>query len=181
MTRQNLSAEELFRDHYDFVSRFSLRVGVRSADVEDVAQEVFMLAHRKGGYIAGEASPRSWLARLVLGIASTRRRSTRRRAETAENEASAPVDPSTPEHHASQRERLDRVQRAVEALDEEHRAVFVLFELEGASSEEIGFALQIPTGTVHSRLHTARRKFMAAHERLLLAESRRLGTGVVHG
>jgi RNA polymerase sigma-70 factor (ECF subfamily) len=62
-------------------------------------------------------------------------------------------------------EAMVSVQRALDTLDLEHRAVFVLFELAGESCEEIAAALRISLGTVHSRLHAARIKFKKAARR----------------
>jgi RNA polymerase sigma-70 factor (ECF subfamily) len=62
------------------------------------------------------------------------------------------------------------VQRAIDQIDLERRMVFVLFELEQESCEDIARGLEIPLGTVHSRLHTARSEFSAALERILASE-----------
>ena len=61
---------------------------------------------------------------------------------------------------------VQRVQSALATLDEDKRAVFVLFELEGESCESIAKGLEIPVGTVYSRLHSARKDFTKAHARI---------------
>jgi RNA polymerase sigma-70 factor (ECF subfamily) len=60
------------------------------------------------------------------------------------------------------RERLAHVGRALDRLSTDHRAVLVLADIEGYSTDEIATVLEIPVGTVHSRLHHARRRFAAA-------------------
>ena len=65
---------------------------------------------------------------------------------------------------------LRRVQTAIEAIDPDRRGVFVLFELEGESCEQIAAGLGIPIGTVHSRLYAARREFKAAMDRIHAAD-----------
>ena len=61
---------------------------------------------------------------------------------------------------------MQRVQLAIDTLSLEHRAAFILFELEGESCESIASGLQIPLGTVYSRLHAARRGFQKAYAEL---------------
>lgn len=64
-------------------------------------------------------------------------------------------------------ESLGRVRVALESLDLPHRAVFVLFELQGESCDDIAAGLGIPTGTVYSRLHKARKQFTEAYARVV--------------
>lgn len=72
-------------------------------------------------------------------------------------------DPSTT---AETREALARCQRCLDALDELHRAVFVMFEFEGFKARDIARSLNIPEGTVYSRLHKARQLFRTEYDRL---------------
>lgn len=173
MAHGDLSADELFRLHYDFVARFALRIGVASADVDDVVQEVFMLVHRQGGYIAGAASPKSWLTRTLLGVASTYRRSRRRRPETLASDPGGAIEAAgdDPEARMQNAQGLARVQVSLDTMDPDHRVVFVLYELEGESCEDIARTLELPVGTIYSRLHHARKRFLAAHSRLRGTES----------
>ena len=179
MTSHALTAEPvidagaLFRRHAGFVANFLVRLGVERGDLDDVVQEVFMVAHRRGGFAPGPARPTTWLADIALKVNANRVRRRRRArvsahaevVERAEDPAAAAADDAV-DHRRS----IDRVQQALEALDDERRAVFVLFELEGESCDAIAAGLGIPVGTVYSRLHAARRKFRKAHERLLARE-----------
>ena len=161
-------AETLFRAHGRFIASFLHRYGVHEADVEDAVQEVFIVAHQKGGYRPGPAAPRSWLAAIAIRVAaSTRRQRARRRSshDQVDLERIATAEPG-PGQRATERESLARVQRALDSLDDEHRAAFVLFEIEGQGCEEIAATLGIPIGTVYSRLHNARRRFREAHRAL---------------
>jgi len=159
---ERLSAEELYRAHARFVAGFVLRQGASRNDVEDVVQEVFLVAHRRGGFAPGAAKPTTWLAEIALRVWANRRRTDRRKPRDASDvELAASGNPET----ALQTQRsLERVQRCLDALDFDHRAVFVLFELEGESCAEIAAALSVPIGTVHSRLHNARKRFRDAYE-----------------
>jgi RNA polymerase sigma-70 factor (ECF subfamily) len=162
-----LDAAALFREYAPFVAGFVRRLGVPEAEVDDTVQEVFVVAHRRGGYVPGPAKPRTWLAQIAVNVSSVTRRSLRRRRTEADEEAvaKAGAEGSSPFEMAATAQALTRVQRALDAMDLEHRAVFVLFELVGESCEEIARALGVPVGTVHSRLHTARARFKKEHER----------------
>jgi RNA polymerase sigma-70 factor, ECF subfamily len=158
-----LDAEALFRDHALFVARFLHHLGVPAADLDDLVQDVFLVAHRKGGYLPGPAQPRTWLAAIAVRIERTRWRAHRRRelrlsalAVEAQRGSAAPDD--AVESLASRQ----MLERALGTLQLEQRAAFVLYELEGRPCEEIAKVLGVPLGTVYSRLHTARRRFLSA-------------------
>lgn len=143
------------------MARFLLRFGVPRADLEDLVQEVFLVVHRLGGYEPGPALPTSFLASIAYRAAVTHRRKRRTRAfvqpdAQATDGAQSPRDPA---RHLEARESLERVARALDALDPGLRLAFVLFELEGEPCGSIAAALGIPVGTVYSRLHAARREF----------------------
>jgi RNA polymerase sigma-70 factor, ECF subfamily len=157
-------AAQLYRAHAGFVAGFLTRMGARGVDVEDLTQEVFLVAHRRGGYVEGPARPTTWLAEIALRVLSTHRRTKRRKPErpgTDELEA-LHADHSPADEQVASRRALARVQCCLEGMDEEHRAVFVLYELEGEACGAIAAALALPVGTVYSRLHHARKKFMQA-------------------
>jgi RNA polymerase sigma-70 factor, ECF subfamily len=160
------SAEALFRAHAPFVVRLLTRLGVPPSHVDDLVQEVFLTAHRRGGFTPGAARPTTWLAEIALRVASTARRSRRRsRVTSDENAVDAAVSEApTPFDAASTRQALGRVERALDAMDLDRRAIFVLFELEGESCEAIAAGLGVPVGTVYSRLHAARRDFRKAYD-----------------
>lgn len=169
-----LSAEALFRRHASFVAGFVFRLGVAREEIDDVVQEVFLTAHRKGGYSLGPAKPTSWLAEIALRVVSTHKRTARRRRldpnEAALDAAIAPD--GTPFDAAARAQALARVQSALDTIDVDRRAVFILYEIEGESCDSIASGLGIPLGTVYSRLHAARKEFQRAHERLAHAGAR---------
>ena len=161
----HLDAGALFRAHAAFVAAFLARLGLEPAELDDAVQEVFLIAHRRGGFHEGAAEPTTWLAAIALRIASGMRRSGRRRARAA-TEAAPEAGAATAFEALAAAESLSRVEQALQTLSLDHRAVFVLFEIEGASCESIAAGLGIPLGTVYSRLHAARRGFQKAHARL---------------
>lgn len=154
---ETLDAAALFRAHAAFVARILARSGVAPRDLEDLVQEVFLVAHRRGGFVVETAKPTTWLARIALGLAANYRRKNR----------PVPADPSKADDlrasdTADEGEVTLRAQAALWAMSEERRLVFMLYELEGVSGEEIAASLKIPVGTVWSRLSSARREFTAA-------------------
>jgi RNA polymerase sigma-70 factor (ECF subfamily) len=162
-----MDAQALFRAHAPFVAAFLHRLGTPRADVDDLVQEVFLVAHRKGGYVPGSGQPRTWLAAIAVNVARAGHRNRTRRRETTDDQlletlaAGADADATV-----EARRSLERVQQALDSLDTEHRAAFVLYELEGESCESIASAFDVPVGTVYSRLHHARRRFLDAYAQL---------------
>lgn len=127
-----------------------------------------MVAHEKGGYRPGPAKPRSWLGAIAWRVAGSRRRKQKRRREdydaiALETARSRGQDPATATLIADQ---LLRVQQALDTLEDDHRAVFVLYEIEGESCVSIAKAMGVPEGTIYSRLHHARQRFSKAYGRL---------------
>lgn len=168
VTGAHLDAEALYRAHAEFVARFLLRLGVQGQDVPDLLQEVFLVAHRRGGFVTGTAKPTTWLAEIAFRVASDRRKKTKRKPEDADTDAIAllPASGATVGDTAEARQALARVQRALDTLTPDKRVVFILFELEGESCDAIARGLGIPVGTVYSRLHAARREFARVHQQL---------------
>jgi RNA polymerase sigma-70 factor (ECF subfamily) len=164
MTR--LDGGALFRAHAAFVAGFLIRLGVNRRDLDDAVQEVFLVAHRRGGFEVGSAQPTTWLAEIALRVASGLRRTRRRRPEDPEPDHEAPAEGPTPFEAAAAAQTLDRVQRALDTLSLDHRAVFILFEIEGEPCDRIAEGLGVPIGTVYSRLHAARKGFQKAYARL---------------
>jgi len=77
----------LFRAHASFVAAFLRRLGTSGSDIDDLVQEVFLVAHRKGGFRPGSGQPRTWLGAIALRVASMHRRTHSRRHEEFNEEA----------------------------------------------------------------------------------------------
>lgn len=163
---EHIGAGELFRAHAAFVASFLVRLGVPAGELDDLVQEVFIVAHRKGGYVRGPAQPRSWLASIALRIAQAGRRArlTRNARESTHPDwdavAAGGGDPGV---RLEARRSVERVQRALETLPVDHRAALILYELDGESCESIAAVFEVPIGTIYSRLHSARRRFLEAY------------------
>lgn len=161
-----IPAAELFVRHAGFVATFVRRLGASAADVEDLVQETFLVVHRHGGFVPGQAKATTWLAAIALRLFQNHRRS--RARKPCDHETEEPHDRADLVARLEARSSLLRVEQALAALDTDHRAVFVLFELQEQGCEDIAQALSVPVGTVYSRLHHARRKFLHAYEQLTI-------------
>lgn len=166
-----IPAAELFVRHAAFVATFLRRLGSSVQDVDDLVQETFLVAHRHGGFQPGPAKATTWLAAIALRLFQNHRRSSHRRRVMD----GPPELPECTDHIArlEARSSLERVEAVLLELDTEHRAVFILFELQEQSCEDIAQVLSVPIGTVYSRLHHARRKFLSAYQRLTAAPTPR--------
>ncbi len=157
---------QLFETHFDFVWRSLRRLGVPELTADDAAQEVFMVASRRLAEIE-VGRERSYLFATALRIAANARRAIVRRGEHDEEAVETLVDQAPGPDELADRQRarafLDRV---LEAMDLELRAVFVLYELEEMTMAEIAVTLELPPGTVASRLRRAREAFQATVARL---------------
>ena len=160
--------EQVFAENAPFVWRALRRLGVREADVEDVCQDVFLVVHRQLPGFEGRSSLQTWLYGISLRAASSYRRRPHRMREEI---ASTPPEESVPAPQDDDLERkraLARLDAALDALDDDKRAVFVLYELEQLSMAEIAEATGCPVQTAYSRLHAARRLVEASLERAQL-------------
>ena len=155
------SLRELLSEHLDFVWRSLRRFGVPAADVDDAAQQVFLIANEKSEKIR-RGSERSFLIGVALRVASHARRAFERRAAVEQRFSSHPPPPNPdPEELAQRREARNLLDRVLDGMPEDLRAVFALFELEELSIEQIATILGVPRGTVASRLRRAREVFHA--------------------
>ena len=154
-------------ENFQFIWRSLRRLGVPAEHVDDAAQQVFVVAATKIDAIE-PGRERAYLYMTAVRVASDARKSAARRREIAlpeALEARADTVPGPEEALAAERDRalLDAV---LDALPLELRTVFTLFELEGLSTAEIAALLEIPAGTVASRLRRARDEFQATARRL---------------
>jgi RNA polymerase sigma-70 factor, ECF subfamily len=152
--------------HFDFVWRSLRRLGVPAADVDDCAQQVFLVASRKLEDLQA-ASERAFLFGTAWRVASDARRARARRREVTEDDALDAADQRPdPEQIADQRQARALLDEVLDALPMDLRAPFVLFELEELPTAEIAAMLDLPTGTVASRLRRAREEFQSIVARL---------------
>jgi RNA polymerase sigma-70 factor (ECF subfamily) len=144
------------------------------AEAEDALQEAYLKAFRGISEFRGEASLTTWLTRIVLNEALARRRSQLRRAkaldqsgavdlETYRSRLAAGSDMArSPEAETARKEISRLLERALAELPPNFRLVFVMREIEGLSVEETAETLEIPAGTVKTRLLRAKERLRRA-------------------
>lgn len=168
MTEPDPAFRELYDQHFHFVWRSLRRLGVREPDVTDSTQKVFLIAHIKLPKFEGRARLTTWLFAICQRVASDYRRSAaiRREVATDTGALAAAADPLDPTAGAEARQRARIAEAILDKLPEPQRVVFVLFELEELSGEEIAALLDLPIGTIRSRLRLARETFRREVKRL---------------
>jgi RNA polymerase sigma-70 factor (ECF subfamily) len=151
---------ELVRKYQDRLFNTVVHVAGCREEAEDVVQEAFVQAFLKLSSFQNNSAFYTWLYRIAFNVAISRRR--RRKAETSieQHREAAGVEPmddgEAPEERMLREERAELLSGALHRLSEEHRAILVLREMEGCCYETISEILDLPVGTVRSRLHRAR-------------------------
>ncbi len=154
----------IFREHAPYAWRVLRRMGVAEADVEDVVQEVFVVVHRRLAEFEGRSSLRTWIYGICLRTASDHRRRAYVRREHATSSPPERVGSAPQGRELEERELRARLDAALAQLDDDKRAVIVLFEIEGVAMREVAAATGVPEKTAYSRLYAARRELRAALE-----------------
>lgn len=156
----------IVREHGPKVLRALRRLGVREADVPDVAQDVFVTLHHRLPSFEGRSALGTFVYGIALRVAADYRKSAYVRREQAEAE---PPDRATsaPElKELERKERLRMLDAALGALPPVQREVLVLFEIEELPMTEVALAIGIPLKTAYGRLYAAREALKHAWHRL---------------
>jgi RNA polymerase sigma-70 factor, ECF subfamily len=155
------SFEVLYERHFSFTWRALRHLGVPGSALEDAAQEVWMVVHRRLPAFEGRSGPRTWLFGIAMNVARNRRRGQRRTPEMLalpEQVASARPDPEG--QHAGY-EAWVVIQRFLDTLDEQRRAVFVCSLLEQLSAAETAEATGLDVASVYHQVRRLRQTFKA--------------------
>jgi RNA polymerase sigma-70 factor (ECF subfamily) len=157
---------DVFRAYGAYVLGLLRRFGVREADVEDVAQEVFVVVHAQLAGFEGRSTLKTWICGICVRKVSEYRRKAHRRHEIAvavvpERETLSDQQ----EVQLEQKQQAELLQRGLSRLSEKQLQVFVLYEIEELSMAEVARALGCPRFTAYTRLHAARRAMRAFLER----------------
>ena len=156
--------ETIYSSNADFVWRTLLRMGIARDDVGDAVQDVFLVVHRQLSTFEGRSALSTWLFTICRSVATKRRRLYRRERENvAEHSTEELIDLRADVGRAAEHNQdINLLNSILASLDTHQRNVFILFELEKMSGEDISAALGIPLGTVYSRLQLARNSFRQA-------------------
>lgn len=176
--RASISFSEIYDEHFRFVWRSLRRLGVSESDVADAVQDVFLVVHRRLGEFEGRSKVSTWLYGIAFRVARDRRRLAHVRRQVddeaaIEESADDRVDVAA---EAERKQGMERLEALLDELPIEQRAVFTLFELEAMSGDAIAEALDIPLGTVYSRLRIARDQFRKSVARIQARERFRSAT-----
>ncbi len=147
----------LMRRHEDRVFAVCLRLMGSRAAALDAAQETFTTLYRKAGQYRGTAAVGTWLYRITVNTCYDLLRKERRRHTEAMPEFFEPADPSGEDGYVSADLRPE-IEKALASLSPDFRAVVVLADIEGYPLPDVAEALDLPLGTVKSRLFRARRQ-----------------------
>lgn len=150
--------ERTFREHGAFVWRTLRRLGLSETDADDVSQEVFVVVFRKLDDFEERSSLQTWLYGICVRRAAAHRRRAvvQREIPTADPVLPDAVEPHGPDERFEESEARRLLGAALDKLDDDKRAVFVLFEIEELSMAEVATALGCPLQTAYSRLYAAR-------------------------
>ncbi len=162
----SLTFEGVYDDNVDFVWRVIARLGVPPSAVPDVAQEVFVVVHKKLAEFQGLSSIRTWLFQIARLAVQDYRRTVRRkeppRSEEGLDADRLPSSGSSPEAAAAKSQAARLLHVILSDMDDQKREVFVLAELEQLPVPEIAEAIGVNVNTAYSRLRLAREAFNQA-------------------
>lgn len=159
--------ERMFRAHHELIWRTLRRLGLSADLAADTTQQAYLIAAERLENIRSGCE-RAFLFSTAIGLARTNfRRSQRCQLQS---DMDLHVDPALRSEQVTNRcSAMELMDRVFAKTDEDLVTVFVLFELEGLSAPEISQLVEIPVGTVASRLRRARATFRAAARRMELA------------
>jgi RNA polymerase sigma-70 factor (ECF subfamily) len=148
-----MTLAEIYAAHFDFVWRSLRRFGVPPAGLEDAAQEVFIVVHRRLGEFEGRSSIKTWVFGIARRVARDHRPSSRQQPlEGAREPASAAPDA------AARMEAAQELAELLGKLDEDKREAFMLVDLEEMTVPEAAEILDVNLNTIYSRVRAARQE-----------------------
>jgi RNA polymerase sigma-70 factor (ECF subfamily) len=174
------SFKEVYNEHFRFVWRSLRRLGIPESDIADAVQDVFLVVHRRLGEFEGRSKVTTWLYGISYRVARDRRRLAHvRRRSDDDGQIDERIDERADVAAAAERRQgLELLESILDEMPIEQRAVFTLFELDAMGGDAIAETLEIPVGTVYSRLRIAREQFRRSLSRLQARDRFRAVGGV---
>jgi RNA polymerase sigma-70 factor, ECF subfamily len=163
----------IFEEHFSYVWNSLRHFGVHANDLEDLAHEVFLRVHERFDECDRSRPLRPWLFAFAYRVAAAHRRLARHRVEVLGDPLNRAADTVRVDDALIVREDGELALKALEAVEIDRRAVFLLHEIDGVAIPEVAHALRIPVSTAYSRLRLARQEFNVAAKRLRLARGDR--------
>ena len=159
---KTLDFADAYRGHFRFVWRTLSMLGVREADLMDMTQNVFVVVHRQLANFEGRSELTTWLFSICRLVVKDYRRSARFRREVlvdVSDLAGRVAEGEAPQRRLDSDDLRRILDAVLDRLPEKLRVAFVLFEIEEMPGEDIARLLDVPVGTVRSRLRLARAAF----------------------
>ena len=153
---------ELYDQHYADLHRLIWRAGVTGAEAEELTQRVFIVAYGRIDDLDHLSSPGGWLRGIALRVVAGHRRWRRVRtlgAFVLKGQRESMAAPPSPEDLSEEDRQARNVQQLLAEMNQKHRDVLLLCDMEGLSPSEAAEALHIPVNTVRSRRRLAREEF----------------------
>lgn len=164
----------LVQKYQDRLFNTVVHVSGCAEDARDVVQEAFVQAFVKLETFQRSCAFYTWLYRIAFNLAASHRRRRRPLAsveQVREATGQEPLDLHPgPHHRLEQAERCRQVREAIAGLTDEHRVIVVLREIDGCCYETIAEILDLPIGTVRSRLHRARLQLREQLRQVMILE-----------
>lgn len=171
---QSAAFGQLVRKYQDRLYNTLLHVVGHAEDARDIVQDAFVHAYVKLDTFQRASTFYTWLYRIAFNVAASQRRRRHGAASMDQARETTGVEPADTEEGPAERlERLERcrqVRQALADLSEEHRAILVLREIDGCCYETIAEILDLPIGTVRSRLHRARLQLRDTLKEVLMVD-----------
>jgi RNA polymerase sigma-70 factor, ECF subfamily len=162
----------IYRSEFPYVWKTLRRLGVPPQDLEDLVHDLFVVVHRHLVDYDPTRPLRPWLFGIAVRIVADFRRSPRNMREIL-RDTIEPIDAApTPHDRLESKEARELLLKALDTLDLDRRAVFVMHELDEIPMPEIATVLAIPVNTAYSRLRLARAEIASVIERSRVAERR---------
>lgn len=171
--------EEFYYAYVDRVHRHLYSIVGPDSDLDDLVQQTFVHVHQRIHTFRGESSVTTWLHRVTVNVALDHLRRRRRwfRLDSVREQLPSPAEPEQPDETADRSHKLRVLHQVLDRLKPKKRLVFVLYEIEGHTLEEIAELVDSSVNTVAARLRAARLEVRQAMERRLkLAPLRAVGT-----
>ena len=168
--------DSLYDSHFSFVWRNLRRLGVPDVILEDAAQDVFLVVHRRwDSFDSRWSSVETWLFGILMRVARNHRRSLRRRAwaipSTGDVVEVVPSPAAGPAELVARREAVALLDCLLDSLDEDKRAIIVLVDVEQLSVPQAAEALEVNLNTAYWRLRTARTQLRKSLARIRATEN----------
>jgi len=155
----------IFASEFDYVWHSLRRLSIPERDLEDLVHDVFFRVYEHLSDFDTTRPLKPWLFGFAFRVASDYRRRFSNQREVLDEDSEAVDTAPSALDQLLRAEALSLAQVALNSVNLERRAVFILHELDGCAMPEIALALALPVNTAYSRLRLAREQFHAAARR----------------